>query len=260
MTERKPSALPTSASPMPVLPAVPSTITPPGRSVPLRTASWMMNSAARSLTDWPGIHELGLAQDGAAGRLGGALEPDQRRIADGSDDSVADLHWPIRWVRRGPNVKDGPRADKRGGGLARRPGNSRRVQRICSKAAEIAKDCRNHSPAFGAAVPRYSPIFCCRNGRCPAMGIVSSAWSPALLFGSGSMNLDVNTLFLVTIYVEAILGLLLLFAWVQNTADPRGGLVGIRRICCVPARSCCSACTGRCPTRSRSISPTRCCS
>ena len=32
------------------------------------------------------------------------------------------------------------------------------------------------------------------------------------------MNLDVNTLFLVTMYVEAILGLLLLFAWAQNTA------------------------------------------
>lgn len=32
------------------------------------------------------------------------------------------------------------------------------------------------------------------------------------------MNLDVNTLFVVTIYVEAILGLLLLFAWTQNTA------------------------------------------
>ncbi len=31
------------------------------------------------------------------------------------------------------------------------------------------------------------------------------------------MNLDVNTLFMVTVYVEAILGLLLLFAWVQNT-------------------------------------------
>ncbi len=31
------------------------------------------------------------------------------------------------------------------------------------------------------------------------------------------MDLDVNTLFMVTIYVEAILGLLLLFAWVQNT-------------------------------------------
>jgi hypothetical protein len=32
------------------------------------------------------------------------------------------------------------------------------------------------------------------------------------------MNLDMHTLFLVTIYVEAMLGLLLLFAWVQNTA------------------------------------------
>jgi diguanylate cyclase (GGDEF)-like protein len=33
----------------------------------------------------------------------------------------------------------------------------------------------------------------------------------------GSMGLDVNTLFLVTIYVEAMLGLLLLFAWIQNS-------------------------------------------
>jgi diguanylate cyclase (GGDEF)-like protein len=32
------------------------------------------------------------------------------------------------------------------------------------------------------------------------------------------MNLDLNTLFLVTVYVEVILGLLLLFAWAQNTA------------------------------------------
>jgi diguanylate cyclase (GGDEF)-like protein len=32
------------------------------------------------------------------------------------------------------------------------------------------------------------------------------------------MSLDINTLFLVTIYVEAMLGLLLLFAWVQNSA------------------------------------------
>jgi diguanylate cyclase (GGDEF)-like protein len=36
--------------------------------------------------------------------------------------------------------------------------------------------------------------------------------------GAEPMNLDVNTLFMVTIYVEAILGLLLLFAWVQNTS------------------------------------------
>ena len=50
------------------------------------------------------------------------------------------------------------------------------------------------------------------------------------------MNLDVNTLFLVTIYVEAILGLLLLFAWVQNTAITRRRVVGLCRICCAPPR------------------------
>jgi diguanylate cyclase (GGDEF)-like protein len=36
--------------------------------------------------------------------------------------------------------------------------------------------------------------------------------------GDREMSLDINTLFLVTIYVEAMLGLLLLFAWVQNPA------------------------------------------
>jgi diguanylate cyclase (GGDEF)-like protein len=39
----------------------------------------------------------------------------------------------------------------------------------------------------------------------------------AALVDSSAMNLDANTLFLVAIYVEALLGLLLLFAWVQNT-------------------------------------------
>jgi hypothetical protein len=47
--------LPTSASPIPVLPAVPSTITPPGFSAPRLTASWIMKRAARSFTDWPGF-------------------------------------------------------------------------------------------------------------------------------------------------------------------------------------------------------------
>src|SRR5580698_10859823 len=42
--------------------------------------------------------------------------------------------------------------------------------------------------------------------------------SPHPVIWLSAMNLDVNTLFLVTIYVEVILGLLLLFAWVQNTA------------------------------------------
>src|ERR1700692_4434449 len=39
----------------------------------------------------------------------------------------------------------------------------------------------------------------------------------AALVDDTSMNLDAYTLFLVAIYVEALLGLLLLFAWVQNT-------------------------------------------
>ena len=32
------------------------------------------------------VHEFGLAENGAAGRLRGALELDQRRVADGFDD------------------------------------------------------------------------------------------------------------------------------------------------------------------------------
>ncbi|HZP75246.1 MAG TPA: GGDEF domain-containing protein [Pseudolabrys sp.] len=45
------------------------------------------------------------------------------------------------------------------------------------------------------------------------------------------MNLDVNTLFMVTIYVEAILGLLLLFAWVQNTAIHGVAWWGFAHLC-----------------------------
>jgi hypothetical protein len=37
------------------VPAVPSTITPPGLSVPFIIASFTMKSAARSFTDWPGF-------------------------------------------------------------------------------------------------------------------------------------------------------------------------------------------------------------
>ena len=55
MTDLRPSALPTSARPMPVLPAVPSTTMPPGCSAPRCIASLMMNRAARSFTDWPGF-------------------------------------------------------------------------------------------------------------------------------------------------------------------------------------------------------------
>jgi hypothetical protein len=47
---------------MPVLPAVPSTIVPPGFSRPRRSASRMMWSAARSFTDWPGLRNSALPQ------------------------------------------------------------------------------------------------------------------------------------------------------------------------------------------------------
>ena len=50
------------------------------------------------------------------------------------------------------------------------------------------------------------------------------------------MNLDVNTLFLVTIYVEAILGLLLLFAWAAEHRHHRRGLVGLCATCCALPR------------------------
>jgi len=45
------------------------------------------------------------------------------------------------------------------------------------------------------------------------------------------MNLDISTLFMVTIYVEAILGLLLLFAWVQNTAIHAVAWWGFGHLC-----------------------------
>jgi hypothetical protein len=51
MVARYPSADATIARPMPVLPAVPSTIRPPGANNPRRSASRTMYSAARSFTD-----------------------------------------------------------------------------------------------------------------------------------------------------------------------------------------------------------------
>ena len=41
-----------------------------------------------------GIEELGLAQNGAAGRLGGAFQPYQRRVADRLDDRWVECHGP----------------------------------------------------------------------------------------------------------------------------------------------------------------------
>ena len=55
MTERKPSALPMTVDADAGVARRPSTTVPPGRSVPRFAASWMMKSAARSFTDWPGF-------------------------------------------------------------------------------------------------------------------------------------------------------------------------------------------------------------
>src|SRR5262249_39874189 len=42
------------------------------------------------------VHEFGLAEDGASGRLGSALKLDERCVADGFDNAVTDLHARFR--------------------------------------------------------------------------------------------------------------------------------------------------------------------
>ena len=73
------------------------------------------------------------------------------------------------------------------------------------------------------------------------------------------MNLDIHTLFLVTIYVEAILGLLLLFAWMQNLeirAVAWWGCAHLMRAGSIVLFGM----FGRCRRSFRSTSPTHCCS
>src|SRR3712207_5981892 len=55
MRVRYPRALATIARPMPVLPAVASTTSPPGLICPRSSASKIIWRAARSFTDWPGF-------------------------------------------------------------------------------------------------------------------------------------------------------------------------------------------------------------
>ena len=55
MREGYPRVLPMSARPMPVFPAVPSTMSPPGFRVFCFSALRIMASAALSLTDPPGL-------------------------------------------------------------------------------------------------------------------------------------------------------------------------------------------------------------
>ena len=60
MIVRYPRAFPTSVSPIPVFPAVPSTTTPPGFSSPRASKSSTIPRAARSLTDPPGFRNSAL--------------------------------------------------------------------------------------------------------------------------------------------------------------------------------------------------------
>jgi hypothetical protein len=53
--QRYPLSAAAMASPTPVLPLVPSTMVPPGRSSPLRSASSMIAIPIRSLTEPPGL-------------------------------------------------------------------------------------------------------------------------------------------------------------------------------------------------------------
>ena len=75
-----------------MLPAVPSTIVPPGFSSPRFSASQDDVSAARSLTEPPGIEELGLAEDLAAGELRGLRRRISGVLPIAADEAVADVH------------------------------------------------------------------------------------------------------------------------------------------------------------------------
>ena len=77
---------------MPVLPAVPSTIGAAGLegAAPDRILD---DEQRRPVLDGlTGVHEFGLAQDGAAGFLGRALELDQGRAAHRCGHAVDDGH------------------------------------------------------------------------------------------------------------------------------------------------------------------------
>ena len=81
------------------------------------------------------------------------------------------------------------------------------------KTSENGKGCRNHLERLPGLPASLHPLF----GQTGYTAAERSRMRPSV-HPDKAMNLDVNTLFLVTIYVEAMLGLLLLFAWVQNAA------------------------------------------
>ena len=88
---------------MPVLPAVPSTMTPPGLSSALRLGVADDEQRRAVLHRLAGVHELGLAEDLAAGLFRRALQPDQRRVADRVDHRTVHMKFPLfagAWTHR----------------------------------------------------------------------------------------------------------------------------------------------------------------
>ncbi len=77
---------------MPVLPAVDFHHEPAGLEVPALLGLQDHPFAGAVLDRLAGIHELGLAEDGAAGQLGSALQLDEGRVADRFDDVFVEGH------------------------------------------------------------------------------------------------------------------------------------------------------------------------
>ena len=91
------------------------------------------------------------------------------------------------------------------------------MMQTCRQLRTFWKRLRNHTGALRAGIAVHSRlIFPAQLFLARAVEAKTSA--DVVATETEPMNLDVNTLFMVTIYVEAILGLLLLFAWVQNTS------------------------------------------
>ena len=207
---------------MPVLPAVPSTTRPPGLSSPRFSASRIIWRAGPVLHRAAGIHELGLAEDGAAGRGRGAFELDQRRIADGFDDAVADLHGLMRPFAKPRNLVERPSADK----AMRAIGKNHAPARALDRPSRSLKPFEPRERVNETIAAQWRPAHYSIHHLFPTPTLGMTRRDGQFLHrphlrGWDRWDLDVNTLFLVTIYVEAMLGLLLLFAWVQNSGITR---------------------------------------
>src|SRR6185437_1746795 len=138
-------------------------------------------------------------------------ELDQRRMADSVDGAVANLHARSQGLegKFQPSRRPMGRQGRDFLQIAPfRPVIPLKFRRLCAD----WKHYRNHNGALSRQRSAHSSVF---SGR-PSIRV---GWGqPARPGSHGPMTLDIHTLFLVTTYVEAILGLLLLFAWAQNMA------------------------------------------